>query len=48
MGQANYPLIVREEEAELGTLTEALSDTHKEAARLAWLSEVKSLAKNET
>ena len=48
MGEANYALIVREEEAEPGTLTEALSGTHKEAEPLAWLSELKSLAKNET
>jgi len=46
--QANYALFAGEEEAEPQTLTEALSGTQKEAWPLAWLSELNSLAKNET
>ena len=46
--QANYALFAGEEEDEPQTLTEALSGTQEKAWRLAWLSELDSLAKNGT
>ena len=48
LSQANYAVLAGAEELEPQTLTEALSGTQKAEWRLAWLSELESLAKNET